>query len=644
MKYLLKSCLGIILTILPVFTQPVIQWEKEYNGSANSIDKIICIRPDPYSTDIYVCGYVTNAGSGMDIVTIKYNSSGTVVWSAIYNGTGNSTDYPVDMDVSSNWVTVCGSSIGAAGNYDIIYQVYGNVSGAASFSGRFNGTANLDDFASSIRVDAGGVRVVSGITANSSGNTDMILLVYGGYISQMIYNGPANRNETGAFLKFKNGLTGNFILAGATEVSAAEKQIYIAEYNVYGSVIWSKTEPVISGINEVSGFEFGPSSTILVYGTLPIGLSPSGIFVKQFTSSGISGVAYVHGHQSILNDKAVSMKVDNSGNSYITGYTLRNGSNDYVTFKLNSGLVLQWNNYYNGTASGSDIPGSVSIDNSGNAIVTGTSPGSGTGNDIATIWYDVNGTQRWTQVYNGTANGNEEGTGTLLKTGGQFLVCGSSASLSTGSDMKIIKYSDAALPVTMNEFSGSVNGRNVILKWQTAEEINNAGFDVERKTTGGNSWVKLSFIQGNGTSNQPVNYTFEDKNLNSGKYKYRLKQRDYNGNYEYFGLNSPAELVIGKPVKYELSQNYPNPSNPRSKIKFSVPEESKTSIIVYDILGKTAAVLIDRVVSAGYYSAEFDGTNLSSGIYFYTLVVGDASAHDGPGTGFSETKKMLVIK
>jgi hypothetical protein len=637
MKTILNSISVIIVSLVSLYSQPVIQWEKEYNGTANSIDKIIAIRSEPYSNNIYVCGYVTNIGSGMDIITIKYNSAGMVVWSAIYNGTGNSTDYPVDMDVSSNWVTICGSSIGATGNYDIIYQVYGNVSGAASFSGRYNGAANLNDFATSIKVDIGGTRFVSGITTNLSGNTDLILLNYGGFFSQVTYNGPANRNETGGFMKFKNGVSGNFILTGTTEISTAEKQIYIAEYNSSGLVVWSKSETVINGINEVSGFEIGPSSNILVYGTLPIALSLSGIFVKQFTTSGISGLTYIHGHQSTLNDKAVSMKVDNSGNIYVTGYTLRGGSNDYVTFKLNSGLVLQWNNYYDGPAAGNDIPGSISIDNSGNAIITGTSAGNGTGNDIATIWYDANGTERWQQRYNGSPNNDDEGTGALLLTSGQFAVSGFSTGSGTGADMKLIKYSDAALPVNMVDFSGNSNQRNVYLSWQTSEEINNSGFDIERRSLLNgisSNWERIAFISGNGTTNQPSRYTYKDNNLNTGKYNYRLKQIDYNGNYEYFELNTPREIVIGVPKENDLSQNYPNPSNPTSIINYSVSKDGFVKLKIYDMLGRVCAVLIDEFKTAGYHTARFDGSLLSSGIYFYRLET----------ESFAETKKMILIK
>lgn len=107
-----------------------------------------------------------------------------------------------------------------------------------------------------------------------------------------------------------------------------------------------------------------------------------------------------------------------------------------------------------------------------------------------------------------------------------------------------------------------------MLNWSTSSETNNYGFDIERSLIN-TEWNKIGFVSGNGTSSSINNYLFEDKNLNSGKYKYRLRQVDYNGNYEYYNLTN--EVVIGTPDKFSLKQNYPNPFNPSTKIEFDIP-------------------------------------------------------------------------
>ncbi len=123
---------------------------------------------------------------------------------------------------------------------------------------------------------------------------------------------------------------------------------------------------------------------------------------------------------------------------------------------------------------------------------------------------------------------------------------------------------DTQLPVELSSFSANTNGNNVNLNWSTVSELNNSGFDIERKEVASSTWNKVGFVNGNGTSNASHSYTYSDNNLSTGKYNFRLKQIDFNGNYEYFNL--AGEVQIGVPVKFELSQNYPNPFNPTTKL------------------------------------------------------------------------------
>ncbi|HAY32710.1 MAG TPA: T9SS type A sorting domain-containing protein [Ignavibacteria bacterium] len=193
---------------------------------------------------------------------------------------------------------------------------------------------------------------------------------------------------------------------------------------------------------------------------------------------------------------------------------------------------------------------------------------------------------------------------------------------------------NGTLPVELSSFVSSISNNNVTLKWSTSSEFNNRGFDIERKTGSENAvWSKIGFTEGNGTVNEIKNYSFKDQNLSAGNYSYRLKQIDFNGNYEYFELQN--EVIIGVPQKFELSQNYPNPFNPNTKINFSIPADSKVSLNIYDMSGKLVASLINNEFkSANYYSVDFNGSNLATGTYFYSLISGSNT----------DTKKMILIK
>ena len=86
--------------------------------------------------------------------------------------------------------------------------------------------------------------------------------------------------------------------------------------------------------------------------------------------------------------------------------------------------------------------------------------------------------------------------------------------------------------------------------------------------------------------------------------------------------------------KYSLSQNYPNPFNPTTNINFSIPKDGNVSLKFYNSMGQEVATYVDGFLNAGTYNADFDGSNLSSGIYFYTLKTND----------YTETKKMMLVK
>ncbi|MFZ1320707.1 MAG: T9SS type A sorting domain-containing protein [Ignavibacteria bacterium] len=198
-------------------------------------------------------------------------------------------------------------------------------------------------------------------------------------------------------------------------------------------------------------------------------------------------------------------------------------------------------------------------------------------------------------------------------------------------------WDNTVLPIELSNFNASVDRSNVNLNWTVVSEINNSGFDIERRSAVENiSWNKIGFVEGRGTTNEPNTYIFKDANLEAGSYQYRLKQTDFNGNFEYFTLEN--EVMISIPIDFSLGQNYPNPFNPVSKIDFAIPVGGLVTLKVYDILGKEVTTLVNEVREAGFYSVKFDGTNLSSGVYFYSINV------DGGGQKFSKTLKLVLSK
>jgi len=192
-------------------------------------------------------------------------------------------------------------------------------------------------------------------------------------------------------------------------------------------------------------------------------------------------------------------------------------------------------------------------------------------------------------------------------------------------------WSLAPLPVELTSFSAIINDGNVLLNWATATEVDNYGFDIERKVLESRLWEKIGFIVGHGNSNSSNNYRFIDENIIAGECFYRLKQIDINGDYEY---SDEIEVFVQAPTKFNLEQNYPNPFNPSTKINYSIPTNANVKLFVSNILGENIALLVDEFKEAGKYSVEFKAENLSSGIYFYQLQYGNES----------KIKKVLLIR
>ncbi|MBK9331423.1 MAG: T9SS type A sorting domain-containing protein [Ignavibacteria bacterium] len=196
-------------------------------------------------------------------------------------------------------------------------------------------------------------------------------------------------------------------------------------------------------------------------------------------------------------------------------------------------------------------------------------------------------------------------------------------------------YIDNPAPVEISAFNSSVSRSDVSLLWSTSSEINNSGFEIEKTNVTGqttNEWSKVGFVSGGGTTNEMREYSFTDRNLTTGKYKYRLKQLDFNGNFEYYELSE--EVSIGIPDKYDLSQNYPNPFNPVTTINYDLPTDGIVTIKVFDLLGREIKTLVNEMKNAGYYKLTFNASDLSSGAYFYRMTSED----------FVSVKKFVVLK
>ncbi len=210
-----------------------------------------------------------------------------------------------------------------------------------------------------------------------------------------------------------------------------------------------------------------------------------------------------------------------------------------------------------------------------------------------------------------------------------------------GSSLRII-ITDPRMPITLGSFTARhVASSGVRLEWVTLSEINNYGFEVQRRPAGIGDLTSLPgvFIPGHGTTTEPHYYNCTDASATSGSWEYRLRQIDLDGTVSY-GPVVQIDVPTGVggdgavPADFALLQNYPNPFNPSTEIRYSLPVASAVVLKVYAATGEEAAVLEQGVKAAGTHVVTFRADGLPSGLYICRMTAGS----------FSGAIKLILVR
>ncbi len=204
----------------------------------------------------------------------------------------------------------------------------------------------------------------------------------------------------------------------------------------------------------------------------------------------------------------------------------------------------------------------------------------------------------------------------------------------TGGFSEFVLASDEnPLPVELTDFKARGAEASVHLRWRTASETDNAGFEIERTYGQANAWTQIGFVEGHGTTSEPHTYSFEDSTppFEADSLRYRLKQIDLGGAFEY---SDAVEVAIGAPDKLALHGNFPNPFTRQTTIRYEVPQNGNVRLAVYDVLGQRVALLANEPQEAGRKEVTFTAHDLSSGVYFVRLTSG----------GTTRTQKITVVR
>ncbi|HYK46972.1 MAG TPA: SBBP repeat-containing protein [Parafilimonas sp.] len=417
---MMKNTFLLLLALFFMFsanTQTIL-WTKNFNGSANANDAITAMATDANGS-VYVTGFADNGARGTDYVTIKYNTNGTRVWRATYDGPGKGNDAAkaIAVDNAGNvYVTGKSDDLPDAFVDDDAATIKYNSDGKLMWVSRYHGKAERGDEGRAIKVDQSGYVYIAGYTSERSGaHSDFNYLT--------VKYSPTGNQEWKA------------IYAGTTEApndqnDSANAISVDAKGNVY-----------VTGMSNGAGGLENLNQDFLT-------IKYNALGVQQWT-------ARYNGPGDQI-DEAFALMTDVHGNAFVTGLSTGSGnkSYDFATIKYNTNGVLQWVRRHDGPAPFSEDFGfAMAMDDSENIYVTGTDHATLDNEDIYTIKYNSSGVQQWSTRYDG--GDNDDPLSLTLDTNGNVYVAGYTISPQTYADGILIKYNRDGIQQWMQQFRGT---------------------------------------------------------------------------------------------------------------------------------------------------------------------------------------------
>jgi uncharacterized delta-60 repeat protein len=325
---------------------------------------------------------------------------------------------------------------------------------------RYNGTANYFDVATGIAVDGSGNIYVVGTSFGSDTSYDYATIKYNASGTEewvARYNGPGNDVDQ-AYAIAADG-SGNVYVTGASTGSGGDHDYATIKYNASGTEEWVARYNGPGGdFDEAYAIAVDGSGNVYVTGgSVGSGGDPDYATIKYDASGTEEWVARYNG-PGTGEDIAFAIAIDDSGNVYVTGTSVGSGTGyDCATIKYNASGTEEWVARYNGPGNDFDLAKAIAVDGSGNVYVTGRTTASPFNFDYATIKYDASGTEQWVASYNGPGNDYDSGNAIALDGSGNVYVTGGSTGVGTSSDYATIKYNASGTEQWVARYNGPGN-------------------------------------------------------------------------------------------------------------------------------------------------------------------------------------------
>ena len=445
-------------TALPGTVPGARLWVGRYSGAGNGEDEGLSVAVSPDGARVFVTGTSWGGISGYDYATVAYSAAtGARLWAQRYNGPGNRDDGAGSVAVSpgGTQVFVTGTSPGAGSGSDYATVAYSAATGARLWVKRYNGPANRDDYGSSVAVSPGGTRVfVTGTSQGGTSGYDYATVAYsaatGARLWAQRYNGPANGGDEAGSVAVSPGGTRVLVTGGSQGSGSGQDYATVAYSAATGARLWAQRyNGPANRDDHAFSVAVSPGGTrVFVTGTSQ-GSGSHKDYATLAYSAATGTRLWVRRYNGPANgdDDVSSLAVSPGGTRvFVTGTSQGSGSHeDYATLAYSAATGARlWVRRYNGPANGTDIASSLAVSPGGTRVlVTGTSWGGTSGYDYVTVAYSAaTGARLWVQRYNGPANRDDEAFSLAVSPGGSrvFVTGFSYDGPATGYDSATVAY------------------------------------------------------------------------------------------------------------------------------------------------------------------------------------------------------------
>jgi uncharacterized delta-60 repeat protein len=477
-------------------------WAAKYNSTFNDNDRSMSVATDN-SNNIYITGRSFN-GTDDDLITIKYNSSGTQQWIKSFDNGGIDRPVSIGLDNQGKIYVAARSSNGTDDDYRIIAY---NAQGTQQFNVTYD-FAGHDRPSSMAVIPAGGCIVTGRSDANPATgiNYDILTISYSASGTQQwmsTYAGTANNDDIPTDIHLSSD--GKVVVTGYTDMDNTvniNNNVITLTYSANGgSLITQNFNGPGNNDDEGQSAIFCPNGNVAVVGFVSdAGLQRNAQLLIYSSNSAATSQNTFSGYGD--NSQNVrDLVFDNSGNSYICGYSVTKDNNrDFYVAKLNTTGTVLWSADTTGTLFGSDEESNaIALDNSGNICVSGFLKNSGTSSDIYVEKYNTSGSLLWNFGFDGTIHESDRSYDMALDNSGNIYLCGKTdvdPTWQVNDDILLLKISNSGTLAWSKVFaSSSLLDKGQHIRLNAANEIIVAG----KISNGSNDNIVVLKYANNGT-------------------------------------------------------------------------------------------------------------------------------------------------